>query len=100
MDTDGRHRIAGFRYLPRQDGGSNGHVRQYEFAVSDDGRNWHTVATGSFASDQTEKEVTFPATTARHVRLRALSAVDGGPFTSMAELTVLEAAAGNKHRAP
>ncbi|MFF2409741.1 family 20 glycosylhydrolase [Streptomyces sp. NPDC058092] len=93
VDTGGHHRIAGFRYLPRQDGGTNGRVRDYEFSVSNDGSTWRTVATGSFADDQTEKEVTFEVTTARHIRLRALSAVDDGPFTCMAELTVLGAAA-------
>ncbi|MFD4371146.1 discoidin domain-containing protein [Streptomyces sp. NPDC058527] len=94
VDTGGRHRLAGFRHIPRQDGGANGRVRDYEFAVSDDGSTWRTVATGSFADYQTEKEVTFGATTARHVRFRALSATNGGPFTSVAELTVLQAPTG------
>ncbi|MDI3424171.1 family 20 glycosylhydrolase [Streptomyces luteolus] len=93
VDTGGRHPLAGFRYLPRQDGGANGRVRDYEFSVSDDGQTWRTVATGSFTDDQTEKEVTFKATTARHIRFRALSATNNGPFTSAAELTVLRAPA-------
>ncbi|MFE5256860.1 family 20 glycosylhydrolase [Streptomyces coelicoflavus] len=95
VDTGARHRLAGFRYLPRQDGGTNGRVGDYEFSVSDDGRTWRTVARGAFADDQTEKQATFAPTTARHVRFRALSATNGGPFTSMAELTVLRAPAGH-----
>ncbi|MFE3379953.1 family 20 glycosylhydrolase [Streptomyces anulatus] len=91
VDTGGPERISGFRYLPRQDGGSNGGVRDYEFSVSDDGRTWRTVANGAFTGDQTEKVVTFTATTARHVRFRALSATNDGPFVSVAELTVLRA---------
>ncbi|MFE7706340.1 family 20 glycosylhydrolase [Streptomyces sp. NPDC057486] len=90
VDTGARHRLAGFRYLPRQDGGTNGRIREYEFSVSDDGRTWRTVATGSFADDQTEKQVTFTPTAAQHIRFRALSATNDGPFTSVAELTVLQ----------
>ncbi|WP_326791724.1 family 20 glycosylhydrolase [Streptomyces sp. NBC_00841] len=101
VDTGGHHRLSGFRYLPRQDGGANGRVRDYEFSVSDNGRTWRTVATGSFADDQTEKEVTFKTTAARHIRFRALSATNDGPFTSMAELTVLQVPAlPGGHRTP
>ncbi len=91
VDTGGQHRLTGFRCLPRQDGGANGRVRAYEFSVSDDGQSWRTVATGTFADDQTEKQVTFAPTEARHIRFRALSSTNDGPFTSVAELSVLQA---------
>jgi lysophospholipase L1-like esterase len=84
--------ISGFRYLPRQDGGQNGWVGQYEFYVSADGVNWGTpTATGTFAKDATEKQVSFQSKSGQFVRFRALSEVNGKPWTSMAELNVLAA---------
>jgi lysophospholipase L1-like esterase len=86
--------VNGFRYLPRQDGQPQGNIAQYEFYVSMDGSNWGAaVATGTFASNAAEKQVTFPAKTGRYVRLRALSEVLGNPWTTVAELNVLSAGA-------
>jgi lysophospholipase L1-like esterase len=52
--------------------------------------NWGSpVATGTFANSITGKQVSFATTTAQYVRLRALSEVNGNPWTSMAELYVL-----------
>ena len=82
--------ISGFRYLPRQDGITNGRIGQYEFYVSSDGVNWGSaVAIGTFANDMLEKEVSFVPKTGQYVRLRALTEVSGQPYTSMAELNVL-----------
>ena len=82
--------ISGFRYLPRQDGGVNGRIGQYEFYVSIDGSNWgNPVTTGTFANSALEKEVLFPSKTGRFIRLRALTEVNGNPWTSMAEINVL-----------
>ena len=63
----------------------------YEVAVSTDGARWHTVASGQFVNDQTEKEVDFTTTRARYLRLTALSEVNGNQYTSLAELTPLQA---------
>ena len=82
--------IAGFRYLPRQDGGVNGRIGLYEFYTSSDGKNWGTpVASGTFANDVTEKEVLLAAAAGRYVRVRALTEANGGAWTSMAELNIL-----------
>ena len=90
INLGGIYDIDGFRYLPRQDGGINGTISQYEFYVSTDGFNWGSpVTSGTFAADTTEKEVLFPATTAQFIRLRALSEVNGKPWTSAAEINVL-----------
>jgi F5/8 type C domain-containing protein len=54
--------VGGFRYLPRQDGSSNGRIAGYRFYVSANGVNWGTpVAQGTFANNSTEKTVTFGA---------------------------------------
>jgi hexosaminidase len=92
LDLGGPFRLAGLRYLPRQDGGTNGRVAAYEIAVSDDGSTWTTVSSGAFADDQTEKEADFAPITGRYLRLRALSSTNGAAFTSAAELTPLQAA--------
>lgn len=91
LDLGAAYRLAGLRYLPRQDGGTNGRVAGYEIAISDDGSDWANVASGTFADDQTEKEVDFGPATARYVRLTATSSTNGAAFTSAAELTPLQA---------
>jgi alpha-L-fucosidase len=51
VDMGRTHRIAGFTYLPRQDGNPNGTVESYRFETSTDGANWTTnVASGTFAN--------------------------------------------------
>lgn len=47
------------------------------------------VATGSFANTAAEKEVLFTAKLGRFIRLRALTEVNGRPWTSAAEITAL-----------
>ena len=93
IDLGASYNIAGFQYLPRQDGGTNGNVANYEFYVSTDGVNWGTaVSTGTLmtsGSDKTQKQVTFTGTAGRYVRLRALTEVNGGPWTNVAEFYVL-----------
>jgi hypothetical protein len=94
IDLGARYTIGGFRYLPRQDGAVNGRVKDYEFYTSEDGVTWGTpVAAGSFANDAATKEVTWSARAGRYVRFRSLSEVNGGPWTSAAELSVLGVAA-------
>jgi phospholipase C len=90
IDMGTTHSVAGFRYLPRQDGGVNGRIGQYEFYLSQDGVNWGAaVATGTFANSASEQEVQFTAATARYVRLRALTEASGNPWASVAELRIL-----------
>ncbi len=90
IDLGATYSVNGFKYLPRQDGGLNGRVGQYEFYVSTDGVTWGTaVSTGTFVNDATEKLVSFTMTTARYVRFRALTEVQGRVYSSMAELNVL-----------
>ena len=77
------------RYRPRPSG-QNGRIKDWQFYVSTTAGSWGTAAaTGTFANSSTEKQITFAAVTGRYVRLRALSEVNGNPWTSMAELNVL-----------
>src|ERR1035437_9097788 len=91
IDMGTAYIINGFRYLPRQDGGSNGRIGQYEFYATNDLSNWGTpLATGSFANDAIEKQVLFASNVYRYIRLRALTEASGGPWTSAADLNVLQ----------
>jgi hypothetical protein len=81
--------VDGFAYLPRQDGGINGTISQYEFYMSADGVNWGSpVAAGTFSNNTQEKQVFFAGKTSRFIRLRALTEVNGGRWTSMAEIRI------------
>jgi galactose oxidase len=92
IDTHATGQVGGLVYLPRPAAtGSNGNVGQYQVHVSADGAGWGSpVATGTFADDSTEKTVTFPATTARYVRLTALTEAGGrGAWSNAAEINLL-----------
>jgi len=90
IDLGGFYDICGFRQLPRQGEYPNGMIKDYEFYVSGDSDNWGTaVASGTFANDQTEKQVSFDRKLGRRVRLVAISEVNDNPWTTMAELNVL-----------
>ena len=84
--------VSGLAYLPRPAaGGRNGNIGRYQIHVSTDGTTWGTpVLTGTFADTSTEKTVTFPASTARYVRLTALGEAGGrGPWSNAAEINLL-----------
>ena len=90
IDLGSVYNVSAFRYLPRQDGFPHGRIAQYEFYVSLDGVNWGTpVAVGTLANVATEQEVAFAPKTGQYIRLRALTEVEGRPYTSLAELNVL-----------
>ncbi|MFE3450782.1 discoidin domain-containing protein [Nonomuraea sp. NPDC059194] len=90
LDMQAARSVSGFTYLPRQDGSTNGWIGGYEFYVSADGMNWGSaLATGTFATDATLKTIRFPAVAGRYVRFRALSEVNGNPWASCADLTVI-----------
>ena len=91
IDLGAIQNINGFQYLPRQDLSTVGNIGNYEFYVSLDGITWGSpVASGTFASSMVEKRVIFTATSARFVRLKALSEVNGGSATCVAELNILQ----------
>jgi hypothetical protein len=90
IDLGATYNLTGMSYLTRQDDNDNGVVGQYEFYVSTDSTSWGTaVKTGTFASDHTEKVVTFASKAARYIRFRALSEIQGKQYTAVAELNVI-----------
>ena len=95
VDMGATHRIAGFTYLPRQDGLLNGVVDKFRFETSANGVNWTTnLVNGSFANIQNNpsvQEVTFAPLDARYFRFTSLHAIRGSGWTSAAEISVLPA---------
>ena len=95
VDMGTSHRIAGFSYLPRQDGYPNGTVESYRFETSTDGANWTTnVASGRFANIRNNpslQEVSFAPVNARFFRFTALREINANGWTSAAEISVLPA---------
>jgi hypothetical protein len=88
LDLGGTYAVTSLHYLPRQNS-PNGRIGSYEVHVSASTTTWGpAVATGTWPNVAAEQTVTFPARTGRYLRLRALSAVAGGPWTTVAELNV------------
>lgn len=84
--------IKGFTYLPRQDDSENGTIKDYEFFVSDDGKEFgQPVKKGAFEPGKDKKTVTFEPQKCRYFKLRALSEVNGEAWTSVAEIGVVRA---------
>jgi len=88
LDLGKKYSVSCLYYLPRTDG-DNGKIANYEVYTSLDGTTWGTAAaTGTWVKTIAEESACFSARTARYVRLRALSEVNGNPWTSAAELNV------------
>ncbi|WP_430812424.1 MULTISPECIES: glycoside hydrolase family 2 TIM barrel-domain containing protein [unclassified Carboxylicivirga] len=83
--------IKGFTYLPRQDGGKNGDIKDYTIHVSNDGENWgEAIYSGSFDGSKKEKRVDFSKTVkARYIRFTGKSSQNGQDFAGGAEFSVL-----------
>lgn len=82
--------IDGYNYLPRQSG-TNGIITKYTIEVSENGKEFTTVAEGDWTNDATEKHVTFSPCMAKYIRLTALEG--NGGFASAAEISVHKTAA-------
>jgi hypothetical protein len=84
--------IKGFTYLPRQDDSENGMIREYEFYVSNDGKDFgKPVKKGEFASGSDKKTAKFDPVKCSFIKLKALSEINDGAFTSVAEIGVVPA---------
>jgi alpha-L-fucosidase len=95
VDMATSHRIAGFTYLPRQDGNPNGTVEKYRFETSVDGVNWATnIVSGTFANIRNNPSlqmVDFAPVNVRFFRFTALREINANGWTSAAEISVLPA---------
>ena len=81
----------GFTYLPRQDESDHGTIKDYELYVSDDGRNFgQPIKKGAFEPGKGEKIETFEPIKCHFIKLKAISEVNGLPWTSAAEIRVIQ----------
>ena len=84
--------IKGFTYLPRQDDSENGTIKDYEFYVSNDGSDFgQPVAKGTFEGGKELKTVNFAPKQCRFIKLKAVSEINDGAWTSAAEIGVVPA---------
>ena len=83
--------MKGFTFLPRQSGGQNGWVKDYEIYVSQDGQEWgEPILKGQFERSAEQKKVMFKQPVkARYIRLRALNEWSGQDFGSGAEFSLI-----------
>ena len=93
VDMGSVQRIAGFTYLPRQDGVREGIVQSYRFETSADGATWTIDSDsghfGNVRNNPVVQEVSFAPVDARFFRFTALQTNDGR--ASAAEVSVLPA---------
>lgn len=90
IDLSAAFELAGFTYLPRQNQ-QNGRIREYEFYVSKDGKEWsEPAARGRWPNSTALQTVTFDKPViARCIRLVSRSEVTGEYYTSVAELDII-----------
>ncbi len=87
LDTRALRSITALVYTPRPSSSPNGRIGAYVVETSPDGAAWSRAASGTFADTASVKTVTFPAVTARWVRLVARSEAGGrGPWSSAGEI--------------
>lgn len=69
------------KYLPRQDGGAIGTIKEYNFYVSKDAVDWiPVISNGSFEPNTELKEVDFIAVEAKYVKLVSTSEINDGVY--------------------
>jgi F5/8 type C domain len=83
--------IKGFTYLPRQDNSDHGNIKDFEFYAGDDGKNFGPpVKKGVFEPGKGEKIETFEPIKCCYIKLKAISEINGLPWTSAAEIGVIQ----------
>ncbi len=91
IELDKPVNLKGLTYLPRQDGNSNGWIREYTVYVSNTLQEWgNPVAQGIFQKDASLKTIQFEESTkARYIRFVAIKVFGDDVFTSIAELDLV-----------
>ncbi len=89
FNVDTTVKLAAFSYLPRQDGGDNGKVANFEIYVSNNGTDWASVKVGTITNTANESFIVFDTQqAASFVKFEAKSEVNGNAWTSMAEFNL------------
>lgn len=83
--------LTGFTYLPMQARYPSGYISEYQFEVSEDGKNWRAISRGEFSNIQNspiEQVIRFDKVEAKFIKLKSFKTSDGNPAT-FAELGVI-----------
>ncbi|NVJ86599.1 MAG: alpha-L-fucosidase [Algoriphagus sp.] len=91
VDLEKKLSIQGFSYLPMQARYPSGHITEYAFLVSSDGKNWQEVSRGEFSNvvnSPVKQFIRFDPREAKFIKLQALNTADGNPAT-VGELGVM-----------
>jgi alpha-L-fucosidase len=95
VDMGSVRKIAGFAYLPRQDGSHEGVVESYRFETSADGDHWITnIDQGRFwniENNPVQQEASFAPVDARFFRFTALKVLGVEARSGAAEISVIPA---------
>ena len=90
FDAGEEKTVKGFVYLPRQDGGTNGNIKDYSLHTSQDGKTWTEVTKGTFSKGRKEQRVMLEKPVrARYIRFTGLSSQNGADFAGGAEFSVI-----------
>ena len=91
--------VTGLRYLPRQQGNTNGTITKYEIHVSNDGTNWTKIASGNWANSRDWKVAEFEPQNVKYVRLYSKEAVSDVSYVvaSAAEIRLVGDLAEHVH---
>ncbi|MBV7441565.1 alpha-L-fucosidase [Weeksellaceae bacterium TAE3-ERU29] len=92
VDLGENYTLKGFTYFPRQDRWTTGTVKEYQFEVSTDGKNWKKVAEGEFGNIQNnpiEQIVDFNPESGRFIKFKSLKVIDDSKGISLGELGVI-----------
>lgn len=82
--------VTGLRYMPRQTQ-TNGIITEYDILVSADGSEFTSVATGTWAGDNSWKKAEFESVKARYVKLVAVNSLSteaGNTYASATEIAL------------
>lgn len=82
--------VTGLRYMPRPTQ-TNGIITEYDILVSTDGSEFTSVATGTWAGDNSWKKADFESVKARYVKLVAVNSLSteaGNTYASATEIAL------------
>ena len=89
IDFSKHLKVAAIVYWAREQG-ENGHVKDYEISLSQDGKQWGAPVKGVFENRPGEQRVILPKPVeARYLKFVALSEINGRSYASVGELDAI-----------
>ncbi len=92
VDLGKTYNLTGFTYLPQQSRWPQGVIADYEFMLSEDGKQWKKVSEGEFSNiknNPIEQLIEFEATKARYFKFIGKRSADESEVLGIAEIGVI-----------